>query len=215
MPNASPFLRNAPFLHSVLAGIAAIASLSLGAGEVRAQVIEIDAQGNARFRTASGAVEWIDNAPVDHEPDSAALPSVALTTLEGTPPPRAFAEALVRAADMAGISPVLLEALVWQESRWRPGAVSPKGALGLGQLMPGTARQLGVDPRDPEANLIGAARYLRAQLDTFDNNLELALAAYNAGPGRVARARAIPNIAETRAYVAQITARLTSSTRLP
>ncbi|MGC4251512.1 MAG: lytic transglycosylase domain-containing protein [Sphingobium sp.] len=209
MPNASPFLRHA------LTGFAVLASVSLGADGAAAQVIEIDAQGTAHYRTASGAVEWIESAPHDPQSDSIALPSAALTTLEGTPPPPAFAESLVRAADLAGISPALLEAVIWQESRWRPGAISPKGALGLGQLMPGTARQLGVDPRDPHANLLGAARYLRAQLDTFDNNVELALAAYNAGPGRVARARAIPNIAETRAYVTEITARLAQSTRLP
>lgn len=187
----------------------------LAAVPAHADVIEIDADGHARTRRASGAVEWIDPSLADPVSDDVALPAAALTSLEGTPPPPAFAESLTRAAASAGISPTLLEAVVWQESRWRPGAVSPKGALGLGQLMPGTASELGVDPRDPDANLIGAARYLRALLDRFDNNVELALAAYNAGPGRVARAQAIPNIAETRAYVSEITARLTSATRRP
>lgn len=187
----------------------------MSAGTARADVIEIDAAGTAHMRTAAGAVEWIGSAPLDPQSDGANVPAAALTPLEGIAPPAAFARSLVRAADLAGISPALLEALVWQESRWRPGAVSPKGAFGLGQLMPGTARSLGVDPRDPDANLIGAARYLRAQLDRFDNNVELALAAYNAGPGRVERARAIPNIAETRAYVSEIAARLTSATRIP
>lgn len=180
-----------------------------------ADVIEVDAQGQTRLRTMSGVVDWIDPPITDPVSEDAALPVAALTSLEGTPPPPTFTVALNRAAMSSGISPALLEALVWQESRWRPGVVSPKGAVGLGQLMPGTARALGVDPRDPEANLSGAARYLRAQLDRFDNNLELALAAYNAGPGRVARARAIPDIAETRDYVSKITARLTNSIRRP
>jgi soluble lytic murein transglycosylase-like protein len=117
---------------------------------------------------------------------------------------------MVRAADHAAISPALLEALVWRESHWHPAARSSAGAIGLGQLMPGTARQLGVDARDPHANLLGAALYLRQQLDRFDNNIELALAAYNAGPGRVERARGMPGIAETRAYVAAITGRLSA-----
>jgi soluble lytic murein transglycosylase-like protein len=107
----------------------------------------------------------------------------------------------------------LLAALVWQESRWKVAARSPVGAIGLGQLMPGTAQQLGVNPRNPEQNLLGAAIYLRQQLDRFDNDIELALAAYNAGPGRVERARAIPAIAETRNYVAAITGRLSAQAR--
>lgn len=77
--------------------------------------------------------------------------------------------------------------------------------------MPGTARQLGVNPYDPAQNLLGAAIYLRWQLDRFDNNIELALAAYNAGPGRVEKAGAVPNITETRNYVAVITGRLSAS----
>ena len=111
------------------------------------------------------------------------------------------------------ISPSLLEALVWQESRWRPTAVSHAGARGLAQLMPATARYLGVDPDDPFQNLEGGARYLREQLDRFDGNLEKALAAYNAGPGRVIAADGVPNIRETKLYVAAIMARLSNHSR--
>jgi soluble lytic murein transglycosylase-like protein len=111
------------------------------------------------------------------------------------------------------LSPSLLEAVVWQESRWRENAVSPVGARGLAQLMPGTARYLGVDPSDPFQNLEGGARYLREQLDRFDGNLEKALAAYNAGPGRVERAGGIPNIRETKHYVAAILGRLANHSR--
>lgn len=111
------------------------------------------------------------------------------------------------------LSPALIEALVWQESRWRANAVSPVGARGLAQLMPGTARELGVDPRDPNANLEGGARYLRAQLDRFDGDVEKALAAYNAGPGRVAAAGGIPRIKETQLYVTSILGRLADYSR--
>jgi soluble lytic murein transglycosylase-like protein len=79
--------------------------------------------------------------------------------------------------------------------------------------MPGTARQLGVDASDPSANLEGGARYLRMQLDTFGGDLEKALAAYNAGPARVARAGGIPRIAETQNYVAAILSRLAEPVR--
>jgi len=78
----------------------------------------------------------------------------------------------------------------------------------LAQLMPATARQLGVDPQDPFASLEGGARYLRMQLDQFDGDVERALAAYNAGPARVQRAGGVPAIRETQMYVASIMARL-------
>ncbi len=112
------------------------------------------------------------------------------------------------------LSPSLLEALVWQESRWNENAVSPVGAQGLAQLMPGTARYLGVNPHDPFANLEGGARYLREQLDRFGGDLEKALAAYNAGPGRVERAGGVPNIRETKQYVAAIMGRLSNHSRI-
>jgi soluble lytic murein transglycosylase-like protein len=127
--------------------------------------------------------------------------------------PGAYQAKVLELARRFDLSPALIEALVWQESRWRAGAVSPKGARGLAQLMPGTARELGVDPRDPFANLEGGARYLREQLDRFDGNIEKALAAYNAGPGRVEEADGIPNIRETRAYVAAIMGRLSNHSR--
>ncbi|MEC8179732.1 MAG: lytic transglycosylase domain-containing protein, partial [Pseudomonadota bacterium] len=87
------------------------------------------------------------------------------------------------------------------------------GARGLAQLRPGTARDLGVNPDDPFANLEGGARYLREQLDRFDGDLEKALAAYNAGPGRVIRANGVPRIRETQAYVAAIMGRLSNHSR--
>jgi soluble lytic murein transglycosylase-like protein len=111
------------------------------------------------------------------------------------------------------ISPTLLEAVVWQESRWNTQARSPVGARGLTQLMPGTARQMGVNPDDPHANLEGGARYLRMQLDAFGGDVEKALAAYNAGPGRVQRANGIPAIRETQNYVASIMSRLSAPVR--
>jgi soluble lytic murein transglycosylase-like protein len=104
------------------------------------------------------------------------------------------------AARRHGLPEDLFLRLVQQESGWNPQAVSHKGAIGLAQLMPETARDLGVDPRDPQANLDGGARYLRMQFDTF-GTWPLALAAYNAGPAAVTRHGGIPPFAETRGYV--------------
>ena len=98
----------------------------------------------------------------------------------------------------------LFDALIWQESRYRVLARSPKGAIGLAQLMPGTAREVGVvDPWDVVQNLRGGARYLRMQIEEF-GRYDLALAAYNAGPARVRRTWAIPEIRETRKYVRSV-----------
>ena len=98
---------------------------------------------------------------------------------------------------------VLFQAMIEAESSYNPAAVSPKGAYGLGQLMPGTARELGVDPRNLSQNLDGAARYLLAQLAEF-SSVDLALAAYNAGPHRVEQYSGVPPFSETRAYIARI-----------
>ena len=150
--------------------------------------------------------------------EHSAKAEVVLASLVATPPSsrdnilsliRATADRHTdnRALRQVGLSAddwqVLFRALVEAESSYNPTAVSPKGAYGLGQLMPDTARSLGVDPRDPSQNLDGAARYLLAQLATF-NDIDLALAAYNAGPHRVVEYSGIPPFSETRDYIARI-----------
>lgn len=104
------------------------------------------------------------------------------------------------AARRHGIPEDLFLRLVQQESGWNANAVSHKGALGLAQLMPGTAAGLGVNPADPVQNLDGGARYLRQQFNTF-GDWRLALAAYNAGPGAVQQYGGIPPYRETQNYV--------------
>ncbi len=116
---------------------------------------------------------------------------------------RRWAGEITAAAERHGIDPRLFTALVQQESGFRPDARSHVGAQGLAQLMPGTAAALGVDPSDPVQNLDGGARYLREQIDRF-GSVELGLAAYNAGPGRVAEHGGIPPITETQTYVARV-----------
>ena len=105
-----------------------------------------------------------------------------------------------------GLPTGLLDALIWTESRYNPIAVSSAGAAGLGQLMPRTARDLGVTNRfDPRANLWGAARYMKQLLDKF-GVVHLAIAAYNAGPSAVERAQGIPLNGETPEYVRSVMA---------
>ncbi len=117
-------------------------------------------------------------------------------------------------AEEEGVDPDLFIRLVEAESSFRPDVTSTAGAYGLTQLMPGTAAELGVDPTDPIQNLRGGARYLRQQLDRFGDPA-LALAAYNAGPGRVTQYGGIPPFQETQNYVARILGDYAGPGRLP
>lgn len=197
---------------SVLAGFCA--SVLLSGGVARADVWEFDRQGNVlRSPEARESDNGYYVRNVSGEP---ATPAVGMSTRNVTRAiyePMAEGVAEVYAADPAVASAGLEEedfvrlfvALIDQESRFNPAAVSPKGARGLGQLMPETAALLGVDAGEPMANLHGAARYLTAQLAAF-GRVDLALAAYNAGPQRVEQFHGIPPFRETRDYVAKITA---------
>ncbi len=116
------------------------------------------------------------------------------------------------AATRFGVDRNLVDAVAWQESRYNPRAISTAGAVGVMQLMPDTARQLGVrNPHDVEQNVIGGTAYLRQQLERFGNNVPLALAAYNAGPGAVIKYGSIPPYRETQNYVRQIMQRLSAT----
>jgi hypothetical protein len=105
-----------------------------------------------------------------------------------------------------GLAPELVRAVIQVESGFNSLAVSPKGAMGLMQLMPATARDFGViNPFHPEQNIAAGVRYLRQLLDRYDSNVELALAAYNAGPASVERYSGVPPYRETRDYVKKVT----------
>jgi soluble lytic murein transglycosylase-like protein len=196
-----------------------VALAMLAPSLARADVMEIGGDGHSWIAGGPRAISpepLASDALISDDTGLSPLtePHVAsLTSISPTAGPTQWQGRVAELAAKYDISPTLLEAVVWQESRWNTGAVSPVGARGLAQLMPGTARQMGVNPHDPNANLEGGARYLRLQLDAFDGDIEKALAAYNAGPARVQRAGGIPAIRETQLYVAAIIARLSAPVR--
>lgn len=176
------------------------------------------------FAAQADVFGFVDEAGVAHFSDQASDPRDRLLWKDqsGTAPvapathkarhprttPAALTPIIETAAREHAVDARLLRAVIAVESGFNPRAVSPRGAQGLMQLMPATARQLGVaDPFDPTQNILGGARYLRQLLDTYDGDVSLVLAAYNAGEGAVARhGRRIPPYAETRAYVPRVLA---------
>lgn len=130
-------------------------------------------------------------------------PAEILNAIRETSERHANSNALRQANLPTGDWHRLFQALIEAESAYNPTAMSPKGAYGLGQLMPATARQLGVDRTKFAQNLDGAARYLLTQLAAFQD-IDLALAAYNAGPHRVREFGGVPPYRETRDYIARI-----------
>ena len=119
-----------------------------------------------------------------------------------------LAHSILILGDQFGVHPFLITSLYTQESRFRPDAVSPVGAIGIAQLMPGTAKALGVDPYDPAQNLEGGVRYLAQQLTNFANagdwSASYAIAAYNAGPDAIRKYGGIPPYEETINHVNRI-----------
>jgi soluble lytic murein transglycosylase-like protein len=180
----------------------------LSASEAAAETVSTMSR-SALFRSQ---LDVIDGRAAQQYNDSVRLqpPSVTVPPLPGSEAPAydgrtdsQWIEVARAMARMHGVPEDLFLRLVRQESGWQTRAVSPKGAIGLAQLMPDTARLLGVDPHDPTQNLEGGARYLRRQFDRF-GTWDLALAAYNAGPEAVAQYGGVPPYAETQGYVRAI-----------
>lgn len=187
---------------SVVARVAELQALIGGA-----QPSQTAAPGAFASQLATATTAAAGTAPVA---SAAAVPTANLMTAAGAselPAGTPFAAEITAAARRHSLDPALLAGLVEQESGFNPNAVSPAGARGLTQLMPGTAAGLGVsNPLDPAQALDGGARYLREQLDAFGGDVARALAAYNAGPGAVQRSGGVPPYAETQNYVRAVQA---------
>nr|WP_207711643.1 lytic transglycosylase domain-containing protein [Sulfobacillus harzensis] len=146
-------------------------------------------------------------ALLNGESSSSTTPSPSgSTTVDG---------ALAAAASATGLSPALLKAVATVESGLNPAAVSSAGAIGLMQLMPGTAAQLGVNPENAAQNAMGGAEYLKSLLGEFHQNLSLAVAAYNAGPGAVDEYGGIPPYQQTQHYVRAVLAQYQANMASP
>jgi soluble lytic murein transglycosylase-like protein len=171
--------------------------------EIRSLIATV--QGAPPASTAAASGSSFAGALASAQASTQTAPS---TVPGGTGGDTAFGAEIDAAAASNGIDPALLKGLVSQESGFDPNARSGAGALGLTQLMPGTASALGVtNPLDPAQSLQGGAKYLRQQLDRFGGDERLALAAYNAGPGAVQRYGGVPPYSETQNYVNSVMAK--------
>ena len=152
------------------------------------------------------AEEYVPEVPVPRQPEAVAAPELPASTVAPAPPtPLELADA---AADRYGLPRELIRSVMAAESGFQPLAVSPKGAIGLMQLLPGTAQVLGADPYDPAQNVDAGARYLRDLLEKYNYGLRHALAAYNAGPAAVDRYNGVPPYRETIDYIGRIEKKL-------
>lgn len=166
--------------------------------------------GVVRIFSAGGVVEMPETAVAGYEQEEVTptIPAPATAPVApATANPQTPEDLAARAAKKYLLPDSFVRSVMKAESGFRPNAVSPKGAIGLMQLMPDTARTLGVDPRDPHQNAEGGAQYLRELLARYEadpDQVLLALAAYNAGPGAVDRYHGVPPYRETREYILRV-----------
>lgn len=152
-----------------------------------------------KYVDANGVVHFT-NTPTGNEYKFYLKESVG-SKMEG----ESVSEVIARYAETFDLEEALIKAVIKVESDYNPKAVSSRGAQGMMQLIPGTARDMEVsDPFNPDQNIRGGSRYLRLMLDEFGGNLELALAAYNAGPGSVRRHGGVPPFKETQQYIERV-----------
>ena len=188
-------------------------TLSVKSHAIEGDSVILTLRSGGQVTCAKNLIEKIEPDEVPYVDPDAPKPSDVPTlaeqqldrpTLDGTP----YAELIAAASQAHGVDPILVKALIQVESGYRAKARSPKGAVGLMQIMPATAREYKVrNPFDPKANIEAGVKHLKALLQRFGSErTELALAAYNAGPGAVEKFNGIPPYRETRNYVARIRA---------
>jgi soluble lytic murein transglycosylase-like protein len=209
--------------HGALPGLASVTRVARTTALVAFILCGLPSAAQAQiytWRDANGSLVLSDTPP----PDSAdsqhtyRVPNSSAPVLATRPVRRQYRDdyddLIVEHARYHGIRPDLVRAVIQVESGYNPSARSPKGAMGLMQLMPGTAAGLGVTrPYDPEQNIRGGVAYLRRLLDRYSNDEELALAAYNAGPEAVVRyGNKVPPYRETREYVRKVRNRTSLAT---
>jgi soluble lytic murein transglycosylase-like protein len=200
------------FRIAILAGIMAAAPALAGEYAVLSTGFSIRADHHerdaafVRLFTKDGVTELPAALVAAFEPEDYVAPVAAPVPppVEPAMPPADPRTLLAEAATRTGLPPAFVESVARVESALRPGAVSPKGALGVMQLMPATARALAADPRDPAQNIDAGARLLRDLLIKYDGDVVKALSAYNAGAGAVDRYRGMPPYAETQNYVDKV-----------
>ncbi|MDP9322732.1 MAG: lytic transglycosylase domain-containing protein [Acidobacteriota bacterium] len=174
-----------------------------GGGEVTCDKTVIDKIEADEVPYIEPPIEKVEKVEQIQETPVAGLPEQDRPVLDGTP----YAEIIAAAAEAHGVDPMLVRALIQVESGYRPRARSPRGAMGLMQLMPSTAREYNVrHPFEPKANIEAGIKHLKTLIDRFGDDVGLALAAYNAGPGAVEKFNGIPPYRETRSYVSRILA---------
>jgi soluble lytic murein transglycosylase-like protein len=204
-------------LFILMAGAATAGEYAVLANGARLHVDRHEADGaKVRLYYSTGFVELESAVVTGYEAEESVAPAavamaaaapVALVSVMATeaPTPLELADA---AADRYGLPRALVRSVMAAESGFEPLAISPKGAIGLMQLMPGTAQVLGADPHDPAQNVDAGTRYLRDLLEKYNYGLRHALAAYNAGPGAVDKYNGVPPYRETIDYISRIEKKL-------
>jgi soluble lytic murein transglycosylase-like protein len=206
-------MRRLGLVFLMAAGIASAGEYAVLASGARLRVDRHEADGaKVRLYHAGGMVEMDalriaafepadDPVPAPLPADATPVAGAAVTPIALLPTPLELADA---AADRYGLPRALVRSVMSAESGLQANALSNKGAVGLMQLMPGTAQELGVDPWDPAQNVDAGTRYLRELLAKYDGHLWHALAAYNAGPGAVEKYKGVPPYRETVRYIGTI-----------